>query len=76
MKPEFLLEEFERMQYELEKDVYNAKVKDDLRGRRIIDDYEHSHTSADDDGFVISTKEQVKKTLEEIDYLRKHRSNI
>ena len=70
--PDFLLDEFERMQNELEKDVYNAKRKDDLRGTRIIDDYEYSHTNADNDGFVKATREQVKKTLDEIDYLRKH----
>jgi hypothetical protein len=44
-------------------DVLNSKMKDDVRGVRVIDDYASAHTAARDDGLVVRTQEETK-TLE------------
>lgn len=71
LTPSFLLNEHERNMKELADDVYSAKEKDDHRGRRIIDDYDYSHTSAENDSFVKETRAMVAKSLQEIGHIRK-----
>lgn len=46
-----------------------SKAKDDVRGHRIIEDYEVAHRPADKDKFVIQTWEETKAMQAKIDEL-------
>ncbi len=59
-----LLEMLFKMEEKIAESVKISKEKDDIRGRKIINDYDFSHTLAADDSFV-------KQTYEELQFLRK-----
>jgi len=64
-----LLEILLQMEEKIAEDVKISKEKDDRRGRKIIDDYDTSHTLAEDDSFVRQTYaelESLKKDLREL----------
>ena len=50
-------------------DVLASKMKDDVRGVRVIDDYESAHTAAHDDGLVVRTREETKAVEAEVEEL-------
>jgi len=47
-------------------DVLSSKMKDDVRGVRVIDDYASAHTAARDDGLVVRTQEETKALEAEV----------
>jgi hypothetical protein len=49
--------------------VEPSKVKDDERGRRILDDYDQTHIPADQDAFVRQTWAETARLKSEIDEL-------
>lgn len=51
------------------RDTERAKERDDIRGRKIIGDYDAANTLAPDDGFVKETRERARAVREEIDAL-------
>ncbi len=66
-----LLELLKSKLQKISDDVKTAKEKDDKRGKRIIPDYEFSHTLVADDGFVKQTIEETEKELADLDELIK-----
>lgn len=67
-----LLQILLKMQEEIAEMVEESKRKDDLRGRKIIDDYDEVHTLAEDDSFVKETWEETKTLKREIQSLINH----
>lgn len=61
-----LLEELSSMQGKIAESVEESKRKDDVRGRKIIDDYDTAHTSAEDDDFVKETWEETENIKNEV----------
>ena len=57
------------MQERVAADTEQAKVKDDIRGRKIIPDYLETCTQAPDDGFVKQTWEETAKFRDEVESL-------
>ncbi len=55
-----------KMQEKVAQDVEASKEKDDLRGKRVIDDYALAHTPASEEAFVRETREVTGKMTEEI----------
>ena len=51
------------------KKTIDSKEKDDIRGRRIIDDYDHINVKAAEDAFIREAGETTKKSIEEIEKL-------
>ncbi|HSV97807.1 MAG TPA: DUF4954 family protein [Spirochaetota bacterium] len=51
------------------KNTIQSKEKDDIRGRRIIDDYDHINVKAEDDGFIREAGESMKRSIGEIEKL-------
>ncbi len=51
------------------RDTERSKERDDIRGRKIIADYEYANTLASDDGFVKETWEKSKRVRMEIEEL-------
>lgn len=47
-------------------DVFHSKEKDDIRGKRVIDDYESTYVQAKDDGFVKQTYADLNNVTKEI----------
>lgn len=73
------LERFANLVSRSSQQVLAAKEKDDIRGRKISDDYDKVHTSANDDSFVretlahsMSLKEEIYSVLSRIP---EHRDN-
>eukprot|EP01134_Creolimax_fragrantissima_P005561 CFRG5561T1 len=61
-----MLERLSAMRQAIDDDVRQSKEKDDIRGKKIIPDYEHAHIPAIEDGFVVETAEKTKRDREEI----------
>jgi hypothetical protein len=51
--------------------IISSKKKDDIRGRRIIDDYDQVNISAEDDSFIREFAETAKKAIEKIENILK-----
>lgn len=66
-----LLEILCEMQKKIAEMVEESKRKDDIRGRKIIDDYDQIHTLAEEDSFVKETWEETRKFEEEVKNLLK-----
>ncbi len=54
------------MEEKIAEDVKISKEKDDKRGKKVIKDYEESHTLAEDDSFVIQTYKELEEFKKEI----------
>jgi len=54
------------MEEKIAEDVKISKQKDDKRGRKVIPDYEDSHTLAEDDSFVNQTYKELEDFKKEI----------
>ncbi|NOZ63954.1 MAG: DUF4954 family protein [Caldiserica bacterium] len=61
-----LLQMLAEMQERIAEMVEESKRKDDVRGKKIIEDYESAHTCAEDDSFVKETWQETRKILQEI----------
>lgn len=57
------------MQEKIANDVFTSKEKDDIRGRKIIDDYDSAHTLAAEDSFVGQVQDETQKIKKEIEDL-------
>ena len=62
-----LLKKLSEMQKKIAEDVESSKAKDDVRGKKIIPDYEKVHTLASDDEFVKQTWQETEKINKEIE---------
>ncbi|HDN97713.1 MAG TPA: DUF4954 family protein [bacterium] len=62
-----LLKRLSKMQRKIAEDVESSKAKDDIRGKKIIPDYEKVHTLASDDEFVKKTWQETEKINKEIE---------
>jgi hypothetical protein len=51
------------------RDTHQAKERDDIRGKKIIRDYNEANTQAPDDGFVKETWERARSVKAEMDAL-------
>ncbi len=52
--------------------VKDCKGKDDVRGKKIIRDYEHSHVSADNNKFVCHSFDDAQRFANEVEGIIKH----
>ncbi len=50
----------------IDKQAFNAKAKDDMRGKKIIPDYEKVYTLASDDSFIVNSKKETQESIESI----------
>jgi hypothetical protein len=63
------LQELPAMLDQVAASVERSKVKDDERGRRILDDYDDTHIPSDQDAFVRQTWAETARVKGEIDHL-------
>ncbi len=64
-----LLQVLAEMQEKIAEMVEESKRKDDIRGKKVIEDYDSAHTCAEDDSFVKETWQETRKILQEIEGL-------